>query len=507
MAKLGQTISGRIVLGIMAIQVIVLPALYFGMVFIIQENNKDFFLDSIRGHARFLADSLDRIENAGAQAEMVEILDSVLLTGDGVYAELEFDGRSIASSLVDEQLTEPYQDDFDIGQHGDNVYYISVPVLIAGAQARLKVGFDEVSYLEHNARSHRYGMLVIGAYLVILLALMPLISRRVVKPVRDLQRASRKIAAGKTSGPLTAETNLVEFVELSRDLEHMKSELVGTNEKLAQQIKEREHAETERRDLELQLRHSQRLETVGTMAGGIAHELNNMLVPIILYTEMAIEDLPPDGATSEDLRRVLQAAKRGKTIVGQVLAFSRRMAGTGNAPVDMVAVVMESVDLLRASMPPTANLELRIAPNCPAVPGDESLLNQLTLNLLTNALQSLEQSTGDIRVSLDVTEGHDKGSASSPPPGQRRLVCLAVRDTGRGMDTNTRNRIFEPFFTTRMVGEGTGLGLSVVHGIVADLNGFIKVESSLESGSTFYVYLPAVERDLARVPQHNSELS
>jgi signal transduction histidine kinase len=164
----------------------------------------------------------------------------------------------------------------------------------------------------------------------------------------------------------------------------------------------------------------------------------------------------------------------------------------------MVAVVMESVNLLRASMPPTTNLELSIAPTCPAVLGDEALMNQLTLNLLNNALQSLKQSTGDIRVSLDVTDGYDKVSASSSSLERRRLVRLTVRDTGRGMDRHTRNRIFEPFFTTRKVGEGTGLGLSVVHGIVTDLNGFIEVESELESGSTFYVYLPAFEDDHAR---------
>ena len=493
MATLGHTIAGRITLGVLAIHVLVLPALYFGMVYLLKQNNEEMFLNSSRGHARFLADSLERIENPGAEDEIIEILDSVVLSGSGVFSQLTGDNGSLLSSLITEGEVTRYQEDFQIGDHDDDVYYISVPVLIGESSLQLRVGFDESPFLEQNTKAYKNGVFVIAAYLVALMLLLPVIGRRVVRPVKDLQRASRDIASGALTENLTVETNLVEFVDLSKDLERMKSRLIGINQQLAREIEERQEAEAQRQNLEQQLRHSQRLETVGTMAGGIAHELNNILVPIILYADIAIEDLPDDSPISSDIRRVLRSAKRAKGIVRQVLTFSRKMADSDYSRLDMADVVRESVELLQASMPPTASLEVSLAEECPPVMGDSALMNQLILNLCTNALQSLPDGVGTVRITLGVTTASDKLLNSHPSLADRKLVTLTVEDTGHGMDGPTKDRIFEPFFTTRGVGEGTGLGLSVVHGIVTDLNGAIEVKSTLESGSAFYVYLPVLE--------------
>jgi len=452
------------------------------------------FIDNVRTHARFLADSLERRGSTATDAEVTDILDSLVVSGSGVFSELVGANRTISSSLLSPDAGDRYQEDFGFGGHGDTVYYFSVPVLHSGEQWNLRVGFDELPILEKNALANRNGLAIIGAYLVMISILMPMIGRRVVRPVRALQRASREIASGSLSEHLTVETDLVEFVELSRDLELMKSRLIGISQQLQQEMEDREQAEVKSRSLQQQLRHRQRLETVGTLAGGIAHEINNILVPIILFADTAIEDLAPDNPVRDDIQRVLRAATRAKGIVSQVLMFSRKIPRGEFTSVDMAAVVRDSVDLLKTSMPVSAKLSLEVEPNCPFILGDPSLLSQLVLNLGTNAYQALGSRQGEIKVTLSSVDVRRRFADSHELLARGNSLRLTISDTGEGMDKNTIARIFEPFFTTRDVGQGSGLGLSVVHGIVADLGGAIEVESEVESGSTITVYLPAIEQ-------------
>jgi signal transduction histidine kinase len=468
------------------------------MVYVLKQSNEEMFLNSTRGHARFLADSLERIADPNSNKEIVEILDSVVLSGSGLYSQLTGTEHKHISSLVDKTDIASYQEDFEIGEHDDNVYFISVPVLMGTSALNLQVGFDETPFLEQNAKAYKNGLIVISIYLVLLLLLLPVIGRRVVRPVKDLQRTSREIASGALTKQLTVESDLVEFVDLAEDLDRMKNQLIGINQQLEREIEEREEAETQRRNLEHQLRHSQRLETVGTMAGGIAHELNNILVPIILYADIAIEDLSENSPIRGDMQRVLKSAKRAKGIVRQVLTFSRKMANNEHIQIDMAEAIRESVDFLLASMPPSISLEVSLTENCPPVMGDPALMQQLILNLCTNAMQSLPERVGSVRISLDVTEAGESLVESHPGLAGRKLVTLTIADNGHGMDGPTQNRIFEPFFTTRPVGDGTGLGLSVVHGIVTDLDGVIEVESAPGSGATFFVFLPALEPEGAK---------
>jgi signal transduction histidine kinase len=491
MARIGHTISSRITLGVLALQIIILPTLYFGLVYLLKENNEETFVNSSRGHARFLADSLERIADPYQDTEVIEILDSVILSGDGVFSELLGADGVILSSLVTESDAKRYITDTQVGDHNDDTYYISVPVITQHDTFTLRVGFDETPYLESNAAAYKNGIFIIVAYLAALLLLLPIIGNRITRPIKNLQQASREVAAGALSEQLSIESDLLELADLARDLERMKQRLIGTNQQLQKEIEERKESEAERRDLETQLRHSQRLEAVGTMAGGIAHELNNILVPIILYTDIAIEDLPDDSPTIESLERVLASATRAKGIVSQVLTFGHKIDSGSLVPTDIAAVIRESIALMQASMPPTVTTELDIGEDCPPVMASAVLLNQLALNLYNNAAQSLTDAKGKVIFSLARSRADSDLATLHPALADRDLVRLQVTDTGHGMDEETLQRIFEPFFTTRSVGEGTGLGLSVVHGIVADLNGAILVKSALESGSTFSVYLPA----------------
>jgi PAS domain S-box-containing protein len=236
-------------------------------------------------------------------------------------------------------------------------------------------------------------------------------------------------------------------------------------------------ADADRRALERQVLHSQRLEALGTLAGGVAHEINNALVPVIALTKMVAAKLPEESRERRNLVTALAGAERSRDLVKQILAFSRKEAEErGRQGVDVAAVLLEALRLMRATLPASIRVEDEIAA-VPPVTGDPSQLHQVIVNLMTNAAQAIGPAQGRIMVAL------------KPDPGGAALR-LSVSDTGCGMDEAMLSRIFEPFFTTKQVGEGTGLGLSVAHGIVKDHGGRIEVQSQPGRGARFDVVLP-----------------
>ncbi len=233
-------------------------------------------------------------------------------------------------------------------------------------------------------------------------------------------------------------------------------------------------AEEQRQRLEAQLRHSQKLEALGTLAGGVAHDLNNALVPIIALTKATMRQLP-EGRERRNLEKVFRASEHARELVRQIVAFSRKEESVKRA-FDLGATVREALSLLAASVPKTIRLEEHIEP-VPVVFGDPTQLHQVVMNLVANAAQAIGDQPGSIAVRL----------SSVSPEG----MLLTVTDSGRGMDEATLARIFDPFFTTKEVGEGTGLGLSVAHGIIAAHGGRIEATSRPGEGSEFRVFLPA----------------
>lgn len=256
----------------------------------------------------------------------------------------------------------------------------------------------------------------------------------------------------------------------------------------ARDVSERQRAEEDRLSLEAQLRQAQKLETLGTLAGGIAHDFNNILAAVLGYVHLAREQLPQNSPVVDDLLEVERAAGRATELARQILLFSRR-TDQRRRPVLVDEIVHEVYKLLRPSLPATIDIQRALEPHTPPVDADPTQLHQVLLNLCTNAAHAMPGG-GLLAIGLAAVEL--TGAATDPAtltPG--RYVRLTVRDTGRGMDRATRERIFEPFFTTKAPGEGTGLGLSVVHGIVTSHGGAIDVESAPGVGTTFAVYLPA----------------
>ena len=261
-------------------------------------------------------------------------------------------------------------------------------------------------------------------------------------------------------------------------------------------ISERKEAEADMHRFEAQLRHVQKMESVGTLAGGIAHDFNNILGAILGNVALARDLLGEGHAALAHLNEIQKASVRARNLVRQILTFSRR------EPQELLTqplrpIVEETHKLLRATLPTRAELEVMFADAPLHVHADATQIQQVLMNLCTNAWHALEDGAGRIRIGLDSVT-LDGGNALHPgglPAGP--YAHLWVSDTGIGMDAATRERIFEPFFTTKPVGQGTGLGLSVVHGILAAHHGAIEVDSAPGQGSTFHLYLPAVPVEAA----------
>jgi PAS domain S-box-containing protein len=253
-------------------------------------------------------------------------------------------------------------------------------------------------------------------------------------------------------------------------------------------ITERKRAEADRERLEIQLRQAQKLEAMGTLAGGIAHDFNNILSAILGYGEMAQKAALENSTLRRQIDNMINAGQRAKSLVERILAFSRSGVGA-RVPVHVLSTVSETLDLLGASLPAGVRLERELAADDAAVMGDPTQIHQVVMNLGTNAVQAMK-TEGTLRVRLDLRELDAPLFVSTGKLAAGKYVRLAVADSGKGIDPQILERIFDPFFTTKEAGVGTGLGLSLVHGIVTDLAGHIEVSSQVGLGSTFVVYLP-----------------
>jgi len=259
-------------------------------------------------------------------------------------------------------------------------------------------------------------------------------------------------------------------------------------------LTERKQAESERTRLEMQLRKAQKMEALGTLAGGVAHDFNNILLAIFGYGELAKHDLPEDSEARESVDNVLLAAERAARLVNQILTYSRQHEPERELT-RVQSVAEESLSLLRATIPSTIEIRERLNPDASPVMADPAQIQQILMNLCTNAAHAMGESGGVLEVSVKEILLDKETAANLGNLQNERHILVTVKDTGHGMDAATAERVFDPFFTTKGPGRGTGLGLSVVHGIVLGHGGAIRVESEMGAGSTFFVYLPcAIEK-------------
>jgi PAS domain S-box-containing protein len=258
-------------------------------------------------------------------------------------------------------------------------------------------------------------------------------------------------------------------------------------------ISEKVQSARQREQLEAQLRQAQKLETIGTLAGGIAHDFNNILTPIMGFAEIAGLNIPQDSPAQANLDQILRAAHRAKDLVKQIMAFGR-LNEQCYRPQSISMIISETVALLRATLPSTIEIKIKCTTENDAVLCDPVQIHQVVMNLCANAYQAMPPDGGEITIELREFMIEPPVARYHPNLKSGNHLLLIISDTGCGMKWETAQRIFEPFFTTKPVGEGTGLGLSVVHGIVIQHGGDIAVYSQPNDGTTFHIFLPLTNR-------------
>lgn len=262
---------------------------------------------------------------------------------------------------------------------------------------------------------------------------------------------------------------------------------------------------SERKIIEAKLRQTYKMEAMGTLAGGIAHEFNNNLTAILGFADLTKEELPEDNPARRDIDEVLKAGNRAKDLVNQILSFSRQSEQKMH-PIELQPIIKEALKLLRASTPSTIEIVQNITNENTTVEADPTQIHQLLMNLSTNAIHAMKDEKGTLEVELKRIQLNKKHGSPLPTLTEGTYLELSVRDNGKGIEESIIDRIFDPFFTTKDVDKGTGMGLSVVHGIVQSHQGAITVESKAGHGTTFHVFFPVAATEAEAIPFTNGPL-
>lgn len=291
----------------------------------------------------------------------------------------------------------------------------------------------------------------------------------------------------------TSDGELMHLSVAGKPMRNTEGEVVGYRG-VAQDITDRLRTEAQLQfaQQEEQLRQARKMEAIGTLAGGIAHDFNNILAAILGYTELTLYDVAHNNKTKRNLQAVLAAGKRAKELVQQILTFSRKNEQE-RTRVQLHLLIAEALKLLRASLPATITIRQDLAEDVGPVLANATQIHQVIMNLGANAEYAMRATGGTLDVRLDAVTVDETSTTLQPTLQPGPYVRLAVHDTGPGIPLEVRERIFEPFFTTKRVGQGTGMGLAVVHGIVTNHGGAIAVESLPGEGTTFEVFLPRLD--------------
>ncbi|MEA2060448.1 MAG: PAS domain S-box protein [Thermodesulfobacteriota bacterium] len=310
------------------------------------------------------------------------------------------------------------------------------------------------------------------------------------------KRYSQVLTAGKTltdfQYPLIKKDGTKRMVETSVSLrKDINQQVVGFCG-LTYDITERKKTENEKKNLEIKLRQTHKMEAIGTLAGGIAHDFNNILSGVFGYAQLAEKNIENPLKARGYIRQIHKGARRAAELIQQILTFSRQSEHEKSL-LTVSVVVKEALKLLRSTIPTTIEIREKIFSNA-RVMADSTQIHQVLMNLCTNAYHAMRVNGGTITVELKETDIEEESTLINANISPGRYLNLKISDTGEGISKEILNKIFDPYFTTKNAREGTGLGLSLVYGIVEDHGGFIRVKSELDKGTTFDIFLPVTEK-------------
>jgi DNA-binding response OmpR family regulator len=365
--------------------------------------------------------------------------------------------------------------------------------------ASIKAVLDSDHYRVQTTNSSRHALTLIHAEspdLVILDVMMPGMTGFEVLDAVDRERCNAAfiIVTGEASVDSAIQAIRKGASDYLRKPFEPEELLIRVEKVLKQRQMQHEHmcVQAENRQLENQLRQSQKMEAIGTLAGGIAHDFNNVLSIILGNTELALADMPGEHANRHNLERILTASLRAREMIQQLLSFSRKEE-SGRKPIRLNSVIAESLKLMRASLPTNISIECDICNTICTTIADATQIHQVMLNLCTNAAHAMEPNGGVLTIRLEPVTLDGDTATDSDCLASGRYARLVVADTGHGIETDIIDRIFDPYFTTKETGKGTGMGLSVVHGIIKSSGGVIRAFSHPGRYTEFHLYLPVVD--------------
>ncbi|MFH0727362.1 MAG: ATP-binding protein [Pseudomonadota bacterium] len=349
----------------------------------------------------------------------------------------------------------------------------------------IRLALDKSAMDEQRTLVLLRGLVLAACFLVIGSAVTFLIARQITQPLKRLTEAA--VASGQAGmlHPFPVE-NRNEIGNLAVAFNNLSIALEKRN--------------TEKQLLEEKLYHAQKMEAIGTLAGGIAHDFNNIIGIIMGFSEIALLTTPPKSKVGQYLQEVFNASVRARELVNQILTFSRKRK-TQRSPMQIGLILKEVLKMLRASLPSTIELRQNIQPDLPSVMADPTQIYQVVMNLCTNAYHAMRDKSGLLHVSLAAVSFDSQAAAPHPDLKPGKYQKLTVSDTGHGMDSAVLDHIFEPFYTTKGPGEGTGMGLAVVHGIIKTHEGAILVKSEPGKGTCFELFFPSLDRIIAPKPE------
>ena len=254
-------------------------------------------------------------------------------------------------------------------------------------------------------------------------------------------------------------------------------------------IDQRKETDDMRKKLEAQLRQAKKLETIGTIAGGISHDFKNILTPILGFTDLVMQSLPEDHEVQEDLKKILLSARRANELVNQILTFSRQTEAEKQV-IQLSQIVEESIPLIKATIPSTIQLDFNLDDTDKYILADATQMQQVIINLCTNAHHAMEDTGGTLSMKLDTLRIDTYTTINNAALEKGSYVRLQVKDNGKGIPPKDLDHIFDPFFTSKELGKGTGLGLSVVHGVIMRHRGIITIDSTIDVGTSVTLFIP-----------------